>query len=74
MTDDREFQFVFTHQDALEAVADISRRLALGRAFGYADNEIRHHGYSPMAMMALGWYLDPVTEYWVPHWWPEWAK
>jgi len=72
--DDNKFQFVFSQIDVLEAVAEYGRRINLGRAFGYPDSLVRAQGYSPMMMVVLGWSLDPATEYWFPHWWPEWAR
>ena len=71
---DDSFQFVFNHIDALEAVAEVGRRINLGRAFGWPDYLIRAQGWSPMMMVSCGWCLDPVTETWFPHWWPEWAR
>lgn len=73
MPDDK-FQFVFTHLDALEAVAEQGRRCNLGRAFGYPEAWRLMVGYTRQDMISLGWYLDPTTECWFPHWWPEWAR
>ncbi len=56
------FQFNFTHSDAVAVVAEIGRRLDLARQFGY-----------PRKIDESDWY-DQVTESWFPHWWPEWAK
>lgn len=59
---DEKFQFVFTKLDAMEAVAEIGRRLDLGRAFG-----------EQVPVSAGAYRFDPVTEYWFPIWWPEWS-
>lgn len=69
-----KFEFVFTQLDALQAVADQSRRMDLAHAFGFSNDQARIHGWSTGAMRVMGWHLDPTTEYWVPFWFPEWAK
>jgi len=71
---DDKFRFVFTHLDALEAVAEQGRRVNLAAAFGYSGHYIRAGGWSTEAMISLGWYHDPMTDYWLPHWWPRWAE
>ena len=73
-SDDDKFQFVFDKADALIAVADIGRRLDLGRAFGYPDSWRVAFAYAPGRMIELGWWYDEVTEYWFPQWWPGWAQ
>lgn len=73
MPDDK-FQFVFTKADAIEAIAEMGRRCDLGRAFGYPEIWRVQLGLTAEHMKLSGWFLDPVTEYWFPHWWPEWAR
>lgn len=71
---DDKFQFVFTQIDALEAVADIRRRLDLAAVFGYSDAYRERLGHAPGQMLNEGWWFDEVTEHWLPQWFPGWAK
>lgn len=72
--DDQPFQFVFTKLDALEAVADIGRRLDLAAVFGFPDAYRERLGYASGQMLNSGWWFDEVTEHWLPQWFPGWAK
>ena len=69
-----KFEFVFTQLDALQAVAEMNRRMDFALAFGYPNASVQDRGYSSAAMSQLGWRYDKLTDYWFPYWWPEWSK
>lgn len=71
---DAPFQFVFTHLDAIEAVAEAGRRLDLAEVFGYSNAEALSNEWSNDMMDALGYRFDPTTEFWLPQWFPEWSR